>query len=54
MNYHYISLEYYNRKTWMVVLIDASYGVLKCVILQTALRLKNVVVIHLGNDAKDF
>jgi hypothetical protein len=36
------------------VLIDVNYGVIKWVILQTAPRLKNVVVIHLGNDAKDF
>jgi len=34
-------------------LIDASYGVLNWVLLQTVPRLKNVVVIHLGNDAKD-
>lgn len=38
----------------MVVLINPSYGVLNWVLLQTAPRLKNVVVIHLGNDAKDF
>jgi len=35
------------------VLIDATYGVIKWVILQTHPRLKNVVI-HLGNDAKDF
>lgn len=35
------------------MLIDASYGVIKWVILRTPPRLKNVVI-NLGNDAKDF